>query len=82
MLIADLISSDESADEEGRPVLVVRELGWRSDKVTKFFERLDEGHENRKSEQAKRQTKGRVRNGKISSRQMPQNLPHWAVRND
>lgn len=34
---AGLISSDESEVEEDKPLLVVKELVWKSDKVTNFF---------------------------------------------
>ena len=81
-MISDLISSDESDVEDGKAVLVVKELPWRSDKVSKFFTRLDEAQSDRKSEQASRQTKRRVRNGsRSSSRPMPENLSSWIVRN-
>ena len=43
-------------------MLVIRELVWRSDRVTTFFAKLDSAHEDRKSEQTKCQTKPRIRN--------------------
>ena len=73
---SDLISSDESEVEEDKPVLVVKELVWRSDKVTNFFKKL---HDAKKSEQANRQTKSRVRRGVVSGRPAPAQLPSWAV---
>lgn len=76
---ADLISSDESEVEEDKPVLVVKELVWRSDKVTNFFTKLDNAHDAKKSEQANRQTKSRVRRGVVSGRPAPAHLPSWAV---
>ena len=41
VLVTQLMSSDESDSEENQPVFVVKELPWRSDKVTAFFEKLD-----------------------------------------
>ena len=75
-----MISSDSSGVEDTIPVLVAKEIPWRSQKVTSFFERLDKVHEDSKSEQAKRQTKPRIRNGKVSSRSFPTGeMPKWAV---
>ena len=37
VLIADMISSDESDAEDEKPVLIVTELQWRSEKIDKFF---------------------------------------------
>lgn len=77
--MSELISSDESDIEEERHILVVRELPWRNDRVSKFFTKLDEAHEHRKSEQATRQTKLRIIKGKISARPEPSNIPSWAT---
>lgn len=76
VLQIDLISSDESDGE----VISVKDMQWRSGTVTSFFRMLDEGAENKKSEQAKRQTKERVLVG-ISSHPKPASgrLPSWAV---
>ena len=74
-----MISSDES---ELEAVLVVKELQWRSDKITNFFTKLDSAHEDRKSEQAERQTKPRIRNGTLSARAAPAHLPSWALSNN
>ena len=38
MLVSGLISSDESEEKDGKGVLIVRELPWRSEKVTAFYE--------------------------------------------
>ena len=79
ILTSDLVSSDESdIDENDKAVLVVKELGWRNDRVTTFFAKLDSAHEDRKSEQAKRQTKSRIRKGVMSTREAPAHLPSWA----
>ena len=81
VLTTDLISSDESELEEDRAVLVVKELPWRSEKVSNFFKKLDKAHESRKTEQANRQTKPRIRRGMMSERPAPVSLPSWALSN-
>ena len=78
ILVADLISSDESDTEDGIALLIVNELTWRSSKVSHFFEKLDAAHHARKSEQATQQTKRRICKGKLSRRMAPSNLPSWA----
>ena len=65
--------------EEEVPVFIVKELKWRSEKVTKFFRKLDDAHQDRISEQAQRQTKPRLRQGRVSHRPVPSNIPLWAV---
>lgn len=80
VLVSELISSDESEIEDEKSILIVKELSWRSVRVSTFFSRLDQAHEHRKSEQACRQTKSRVVKGKISSRPTPTNIPSWACR--
>ena len=42
MLISNFILSDESNMEEEVPVFIVKKLEWRSEKVTKFFRKLDD----------------------------------------
>ena len=81
VLTSQMISSDESETDDDKAVLVVNELEWRSDRVTNFFVKLDSAHEDRKSEQAKRQTKPHIRNGTTSTRVAPLNLPSWALNN-
>ena len=80
VLVTQLMSSDESDNEENQAVFVVKELPWRSDKVTAFFEKLDGVRRSRKTEQASRQTKRRVRKGVMSSRPPPHGFPTWAVK--
>ena len=53
VLITEFISSDESGEDDGHPVFVVKKLPWRSES----FERLDAARSSRKTEQASRQTK-------------------------
>ena len=79
VLISSLISSDESDVEEDTPVFIVKELSWRSTKVSNFFIKLDDAHHERLSEQASRQKKPRLRRGRVSARPIPSALPSWAV---
>ena len=53
ILTSDMISSDSSGIEDTVPVLVAKEIPWRSRKVSSFFEKLDKFYEESKSEQAK-----------------------------
>lgn len=80
-LVTEMISSDDSESEDGKAVLFVKELPWRSDKVSKFFKKLDDNHRARRSEQAARQTKPRLHRGVLSSRQPPvkEQVPAWAI---
>ena len=80
VLVNQLMSSDESEYEDDQAVFVVKELPWRSSKVTAFFEKLDGVHQSRKTEQASQQTKRRVRKGLMSSRPPPLGLPSWALK--
>ena len=42
MIVQEMMSSDESGvDEDGKAVIFVTNLPWRSGKVGRFFERLD-----------------------------------------
>ena len=41
ILTSDMISSDSSGIEDTVPVLVAKEIPWRSRKVSSFFEKLD-----------------------------------------
>ena len=41
ILSSDMISSDSSGIENTVPVLVAKEIPWRSRKVSSFFEKLD-----------------------------------------
>ena len=81
VVVTEMMSIDESGTEEDHSVFIVKELRWRSDKVTAFFERLDKAHDARKTEQAIRQTKSRIRAGVMSTRPMPSGFPTWALRN-
>ena len=59
----------------------MREIPWRSDKVGRFFKRLDMVQQQNKSEQAVRQSKARV-STKTASQRLPPSassaIPQWA----
>jgi len=79
VLTHDMISSDESdADDNGKAIFSVKELLWRNERVTSFFTKLDDSMEKRKSDQAVRQSKPRVRGNKVSNRDPPEHAPSWA----
>ena len=79
VLTPEIVSSDKSdIDEEGKSIFSVKELVWRNDRVTNSFIKLDDSTEKRKSDQAVRQSKPRVRGRKVSSRPNPINAPSWA----
>ena len=76
VLTPEIVSSDESdIDEEGKSIFTEKELVWQNDRVTNF---LDDSTEKRKSDQAVKQSKPRVRGRKVSSRPNPINAPSWA----
>ena len=80
-LIVDFMSSEESDVEDAEPVLVVKALPWRSERVTRFLMKLDE--KTQQSEQSQRQSKRRVRSRKsmVSDRPAPLNgsMPSWTI---
>ena len=75
-----MISSDDSETEDGNAVFSIKNLRWRSEKVSRFFSKLDDAHKARKSEQAARQTKPRLHPGAVSSTAPPTSdrVPAWA----
>lgn len=79
VLVTNFMSSDESGEDDGQPVFIVKKLPWRSERVSNFFERLDAAHSSRKTEQASRQTKPRISKGLLSSRPATRGFPAWAV---
>lgn len=42
------MSSDESGVEDGKGVIFVKDIPWRSQKITKFFQKLDDSHNTNK----------------------------------
>lgn len=79
VLVTEFMSSDESGDEDGHPVFIVKKMPWRSERVSNFFERLDVARSSRKTEQANRQTKPRVSKDLVSTRPAPNGFPSWAL---
>ena len=75
IFVTEFMSSDESGEEDGRAVFMVKKLRWRSERVSSFFERLDTARASRKTEQASRQTKPRIYSDLISSRPAPVGFP-------
>ena len=72
------MSSEESAPEN-EEMLQVKPLSWRSEKVSQFFQQLDEKTERSKKAQARRQRK-RVISNEFSVRPRPIiTLPTWAI---
>ena len=61
-------------------IIVVKPLVWRSERVTRFLQQLDEKCKDTKTTQAKRQRKQRVASNDASVRPKPvvANLPSWA----
>ena len=86
IMIQEMISSEESGvDEEGKAVIFIEDLPWRSDKLGRFFERLDAVQQGNKSEQAIRQSKECILVEAASERGPPRNIsciPRWAFRDD
>lgn len=75
----EVMSSDESAVEEGDEVLIAHPLPWLSAEVVAFKQKMDAEIKKEKSPQALRQTKRRVI-GSPSTRPCPtQGLPSWAL---
>ena len=79
ILTIDLMSSDESADEEGEELLVTHPLPWLSDTVSQFKLSLDQQIMQSKTPQARRQMKKRMV-GCPSKRSILENLPSWATK--
>lgn len=75
------MSSEESGgdSEGGMEYIVVKSLPWRSSRVTKFLETLDEKAKKDKSSQSLRQTKRRVIAATPSERIKPSvSFPKWS----
>lgn len=76
----EVMSSDESAEEDGEEVLIIHPLPWISAEVVAFKQKMDAEIKKEKSSQARRQTKRRVV-GSPSTRPCPaQGLPSWALK--
>ena len=76
------MSSEYSCtDSDDENKLVTRRLEWRSAKLSKFFQALDEHYEDSKSPMAKRQTKARCVSSTLSTRGVPADCNlKWAIK--
>ena len=82
VLVPDMISSEESEEDDDGDFNVVKTLPWRAVVVRDFFYDLDEHYYSGKSPQAKRQTKRRALSDEVSSRSLPvDHFPSWAISN-
>ena len=81
VLISDLMSSEESDDENGETI-IVKPLVWRSERVTRFLHQLNEKCSDSKTTQAKHRRKQCIDSSDISIHPKPvmANLPSWAFR--
>ena len=82
VIVPEMMLSDESGfDEDGKAVVFVKDLQWRSDKVGRLFEHLDNIQDQKKSEQALRQSKPRVLIAETSKRPPTDlgTIPKWAI---
>jgi len=70
ILIPSFMSSEESGEDDGRPVLFVKSLPWRRCKVSRFVKQMDAKCEKRKSRRAILQTMQRLP-GSVSTRLKP-----------
>lgn len=78
----DMMSSEKSGNEsEGQEeCIIVKALPWRSSRVNKFMESLDERMKDEKSSQSLRQMKKRIIALEPSSRPKPAgNFLSWAL---
>ena len=78
VMFPEMISSEESLEENDEEVLKIRPLTWRAEIVNKMFAELDVMSQKEKSPQARRQQKPR-RIGEISTRQPPSWAPAWSI---
>ena len=76
----DMMSSEESAEEDGEEILTVKPLTWRAEIVNKMMADLDIICKKDKSPQSRRQLKTR-KTGEASIRPSPNWAPAWSVRN-
>lgn len=74
----DTMSSEESGPDD---TIIVHSLPWRTQYVSKMFEKIDQYTLSKKSSQAVRQMKSRTI-GVVSSRPAPTagKFPQWAIK--
>ena len=70
ILVPSFMSSEESGEEDGRPVLLVKHLPWRATKVSRFLKQMDIKGEKKKSKRSILQTMPRLP-GLDSTRLLP-----------
>ena len=80
VFIADIMSSEESDGTNDEASFTVRPLLWRSDKVTRFFNQLDDKKNNNSTQRSKRMSFKR-KMGLPSDRPPPPSLPTWMLKN-
>lgn len=73
----EIMSSEESGEEDGDEVIILHPIPWLSAEITAFKQKLDAEIKKEKTPQARRQTKRRVI-GSPSSRVCPNSVPAWA----
>lgn len=79
LMTIEIMSSDESGEEEGEEILLVHALPWLSETVTQFKMSLDHEIISSRTPQARRQMKKRL-TGCPSKRPVFGNLPTWAIK--
>lgn len=81
VLVPDMMSSEESDEDDNGDVNLLNILPWRAGVVQDFFYDLDQDYYAGKSAQAKRQTKRRLLSDTVSSRPPPaaDQFPSWAT---
>lgn len=79
IMTLDIMSSDESGEEDGEEFLLVHPLPWLSTAVTQFKLSLDDQIQSSKTPQAKRQMKKRLV-GCDSTRGVVESLPSWVLK--
>jgi hypothetical protein len=77
VFIPQMVSSEES-DDSDEDTIVIKPLGWRTERVDSMFHSLDNEIEESKTTQSRRQRKNRVISSIYSTRDPPK-LPKWAV---
>ena len=72
------MSSEESGEEDGKPVLLVKTIPWRASKVSKFLKQMDLKVQKKKSKRSVLQTMQRIP-GPVSTRSRPVHFEsnHW-----
>ena len=79
ILQIDMMSSEDSIEEDDKEMLVIKQLPWRGELVNKMFNELDMTAKKEKSPQGLRQQKQRKLGG-TSSRPVPSWAPEWALK--